>query len=392
MPASLGKIDADKPSNPDLPGVVRKEPWWALPAAILFVILTLALDLLMPRGASPDIGYCAAMLMAAATRRVRVLLSLAGICLGLTILGYYLEPHGSPQWMDMFDRAMVAGVIVLTAFLGWRRLRISLALAQQAEVLENTTRQLARSNADLERFATVVSHDLRSPLTALSLNLQLLARHVPRDDQESAEMINDMRRSIEDMSALISSLLQHSRASHEKLDLCACDIQDILQTVLKRLAASLASSGGQITHDPLPIVHADQNQLSSLLQNLIENAIKYRSADSPRIHISVTPGSRHWTISIRDNGIGIDPHHQHRIFQMFERAEPSRAGTGVGLAVCKSIVERHGGKIWVESQLGRGSTFSFTLPNAPQPTPDLSRDIPSKPRALTIDASSVAGV
>jgi len=391
-PASLGQPDAVKPDQPVLAKVVRKEPWWALPGAILFIVLTLVLDLIMPSGASPDIGYCAAMLMAAATRRTRVLLALAVACLGLNILGYQLEAHGSPGWMDIFDRAMVGGVIVLTAFLGWRRMRISLAMQQQAEVLENTSRQLARSNADLERFATVVSHDLRSPLTALSLNLQLLARQLPRDGGQYMESVKEMRRSIEDMSALIASMLEHSRAMHEKLDLCACDVQDVVQNVMKRLTASVQGSGGQVTHVGLPIVHADQNQLMSLFQNLIENAIKYRSAEPPRIDISAEQNARCWTFSIRDNGIGIDPHHQQRIFQMFERAESSRGGSGVGLAVCKSIVERHGGRIWVESRLGRGSTFSFTIPNQPQPQQIAPREVLPDPTQAEVrmDARSVA--
>jgi signal transduction histidine kinase len=345
----------------------RKEPWWALPGAIVITLITFTLDLVMPRGASPDIGYCAALLMAVVTGRVRFLLALGIACCALNAYGYWLEPPASSEWMFVFDRTMVGGVMLLTAFLGWRRMRVSQALARQAEVLENTTRQLARSNADLERFATVVSHDLRSPLTALSLNLQMLARQLPPEDEEAAQMVCDMRRSIEDMGALIGSLLEHGRATHEKLDLCDCDLEELLNTVLKRLMASLAGSGDRVTHDPLPIIHCDNNQFMSVFQNLIENAIKYRSAAPPSIHISATQGPRFWTISVTDNGIGIDPHHQHRIFQMFQRAEASRGGAGVGLAVCKSIVERHGGRIWVESNPGRGSTFSFTIPIQPQP-------------------------
>jgi signal transduction histidine kinase len=382
-PASaMGQFDAVIKQDESLPKAARKEPWWALPAAIILTFLTLALDLVMPRGASPDIGYCAAVLMAATTGRLRVLLTFAAACFALTIIGYHLEDHG-PGLMDVFDRAMVVGVILLTAFLGWRRVRISQVLKRQAEVLENTTRQLARSNADLERFATVVSHDLRSPLTALSLNLQLLARQLPAHDEDSRQIIGDMRGSIDDMGNLIRSLLEHGRASHEKLDLCACDVDEVLTTVLKRLAASLQSSAGQVTHGPLPLVRADQSQLMSLFQNLVENAIKYRSAEPPRIQISARPGPCFCTFSIRDNGIGIDPHHQHRIFQIFERAESSRGGAGVGLAVCKSIVERHGGKIWVESRPGRGATFSFTIPNAPPNTPELQTDAPRE-RPLTV--------
>ena len=374
-------LDATSQQNPTVTKSARKELWWGLPGAILITLITLALDLVMPRGASPDIGYCAAMLMAAATGRLRFLLGLAATCCALNVFGYYVEPPAPIEWMFIFDRCMVGGVVLLTAFLGWRRLRISQALARQAEVLENTSRQLARSNADLERFATVVSHDLRSPLTALSLNLQLLARQLPPDDEDAAHSIREMRRSIDDMGALIASLLEHGRASHEKLDLCACDLEELLSTVLKRLTASLQNSGGQVTHDPLPLVRADQNQLMSVLQNLLENAIKYRSAEPPRIHISAIESPRFWTFSIRDNGIGIDPHHQHRIFQIFERAESSRGGAGVGLAVCKSIVERHGGKIWVESHPAKGSTFSFTIPNQPPP-----QNIPT--RRITLSAAA----
>ncbi|HEV8606585.1 MAG TPA: ATP-binding protein [Tepidisphaeraceae bacterium] len=383
IPASATEhLDAALQQDQSLPKAVRKEPWWALPGAIVLTLLTLALDLVMPRGASPDIGYCAAVLMAATTGRIRVLLILASFCSALTIIGYHLEPHG-PGWMDVFDRAMVIGVILLTAFLGWRRLRISQALRRQAEVLENTTRQLARSNADLERFATVVSHDLRSPLTALSLNLQLLARQLPADDEDSRQTIGEMRGSIDDMSNLIRGLLEHGRASHERLDLCDCDVAKVLNTVLKRLAASLQTSGGQVTHGPLPPVRADQGQLMSLFQNLIENAVKYRSAEPPRIQITARPGPCFCTFSVCDNGMGIDPHHQQRIFQIFERAESSRGGAGVGLAVCKSIVERHGGKIWVESRPGRGSTFSFTIPNSPPNTPEAQTNAPRE-RTLTV--------
>ena len=199
----------------------------------------------------------------------------------------------------------------------------------------------------------------------MSLNLQLLARQLS-GDPESQELIGEMRGSIDDMSALISSLLEHGRVTHDKLDLCACDLGDLLNNVLKRLAASLQSTGAQVTHDALPVIRCDHNQFMSVLQNLIENAIKYRSSAPPRIHISAQQGPRHWTFSVRDNGIGIDPHHQHRIFQMFQRAEASRDGVGVGLAVCKGIVDRHGGRIWVESAPGKGSTFFFTVPNEPQ--------------------------
>jgi signal transduction histidine kinase len=376
-------LDTEGQENSNLPKSARKEPWWALPGAILITLITFTLDLVMPRGASPDIGYCAAMLMAAATGRLRFLLALAATCCALAVFGYLVEPAAPSEWMFIFDRCMVAAVVLLTAFLGWRRLRISQALARKTEALEHTTRQLARSNSDLERFATVVSHDLRSPLTALSLNLQLLQRQLPPEEEDCNQTVHEMRRSIDDMSSLIRSLLEHGRATHEKLDLCACDIDDLLTVVLRRLTASLQNSNAQLTHGPLPIIWADQNQLMSVFQNLIENAVKYRSGDSPRIQITAAQGPLFWTFSIRDNGIGVDPHHQQRIFQIFERAETSRGGAGVGLAVCKNIIERHGGKIWVESRPGKGSTFSFTIPNQPQPQNAPAENAPTRRAPLT---------
>jgi len=342
------------------------EPWWAFPAAIFFTLLTLALDLVMPSGASPDIGYCAAVLLAATTRRLPIMLAFSAVCTGLAIMGYFLEPPAASEWMSIFDRAMVIGVIWLTAFLGWRRARIAREMAQQTEVLQNTTRQLARSNEELQRFAAVVSHDLRSPLTALGLNLHMLARQLPDGDEDAAHTIADMQGSIADMSSLIRGLLEHGRATNQELDLKIIDVENALTTVLKRLTAALQGSGASVTHDALPAVRADQGQLLSLLQNLIENAIKYRGNSPPQIHISSKICGELCTFSIRDNGIGIDPRHQERIFAMFQQVEKSRSGSGIGLAVCKSIVERHGGQIWVESTPGRGSTFFFTMPTAVQ--------------------------
>src|SRR3954468_2341533 len=148
MPLGLATADRQKQQTESKP--VRKEPWWAMPGTILFALITFTLDLVMPRGASPDIGYCAAMLMAVSTGRLGFLLAVAATCCALNAFGYWLEPPAPFEWMFVFDRTMVGLVVLLTAFLGWRRMRISEALSRQTEALENTTRQLARSNADLE--------------------------------------------------------------------------------------------------------------------------------------------------------------------------------------------------------------------------------------------------
>jgi signal transduction histidine kinase len=255
-------------------------------------------------------------------------------------------------------------VIWLTAFLGWRRLRIAQELQRKTHILENTTQQLARSNDDLARFATVVSHDLRSPLTALGLNLQMLRRQIHDPDDESAQTLADMQLIIDDMAGLIRGLLEHGRATQQQLELENCDVEQLLGTVLKRLAAALQHSNGRVTFESLPTVLADPGPLMSLFQNLIENALKYRSSQPPHVHIDAQEQRDSWLFSVRDNGIGISPSQQERIFSIFQRVETSRGGAGVGLAVCKTIVERHGGQIWVESQPGQGSTFFFTMPKA----------------------------
>jgi signal transduction histidine kinase len=342
----------------------RREPWWALPSAVVLTAITLALDIILPRGASADILFCAAVLLAAATARLSILLTFSCICSALTILGYFLEPLGAPQWMSIFDRTIVIAVIWLTAVLGWRRLRIAEELRRQAQILENTTKQLARSNADLERFSTVVSHDLRSPLSALGLNLEILRRQIRSADDDPSKTIADMQTIIADMGALIAGLLEHGRATQQQLDLRACDVEELLGTVLKRLSAALHSSGGRVTFESLPRVRADQGQLMSLLQNLIENAIKYRSDRPPHIHIAAEDEGDFWSFSVRDNGIGISAAKQEKVFSIFQRGDSSRGGVGVGLAVCKAIVERHGGRIWLESNPGEGSTFHFTMPKA----------------------------
>jgi signal transduction histidine kinase len=342
----------------------RREPWWALPIAVILTAVTLTLDILLPRGASADILFCAVVLLAAATGRIGVLFAFAAICSALTITGYFLEPSGAPHWMSIFDRTIVMSVIWLTAFLGWRRLRIAQELQRKTQILENMTQQLARSNDDLARFATVVSHDLRSPLTALGLNLQMLRRHMADADDESAQTMADMQSIIDDMAALIRGLLEHGRATQQQLDLRNCDVEQLLGTVLKRLAAALQNTSGRVTFENLPTVLADPGPLMSLFQNLIENALKYRSSEPPHVHIAAEEEHNAWTFSVRDNGIGISPSQQERIFSIFQRVESSRGGAGVGLAVCKTIVERHGGRIWVESEPGKGSTFFFTMPKA----------------------------
>lgn len=201
--------------------------------------------------------------------------------------------------------------------------------------------------------------------------LQLLVqRHNERLDKEAHEYIGFAVDGAARMRALIHDLLGYSRVARHGKPAAPTSAEATLDEVLLHLGTAIAESGGEVTHDPLPTVVVDETQLMQLLQNLIGNAVKFRGKVPPRIHVSAKRNGSEWVFSVRDNGIGIDPQHFGRIFQIFQRLHnrDEYAGTGIGLAVCKKIVERHGGRIWVESQPGNGSTFHFTLPAAKEKT------------------------
>jgi light-regulated signal transduction histidine kinase (bacteriophytochrome) len=194
---------------------------------------------------------------------------------------------------------------------------------------------------------------------------QLLAkRYSGRLDETADRYIHYAVDGAKRMQQLISDLLAYSRVNSRELDLRETDCAAVVQTTLQNLSAAIDESGAVVELDPLPVLMADAAQLGQLFQNLIGNAIKFRGQAPLRIHIAATDSGPNWLFSVRDNGIGIDPRHSDRIFQIFQRLH-TRAeypGTGIGLAVCQKVAERHGGKIWVESEPGLGSTFCFTIP------------------------------
>jgi len=236
---------------------------------------------------------------------------------------------------------------------------------QAEEKLKRYASELERSNQELQQFACVASHDLQEPLRMVASYTQLLAkRYKGKLDSDADEFIAYAVDGATRMQALINDLLTYSRVGTKGKDFKPIDCKTVLERTLDNLKKAVEESGAELTYEPLPTVMADDVQLGQLFQNLIGNAIKFRSEESPHIHISAERNEDKWIFSVGDNGIGIDPEFTERIFIIFQRLHKRRdyPGTGIGLAVCKKIVERHGGRIWVESKPEKGSTFYFTIP------------------------------
>jgi len=241
---------------------------------------------------------------------------------------------------------------------------------ENSELLQASVRyadELKVSNSELERFAYVASHDLQEPLRMVTAYTQLLAKRYSHQlDNEASEYIAIAVEGAKRMQALINDLLTFSRLDAHQMPLVAADCEQILAGATQSLRNAIEASGVQLTRDRLPRVMADPGQLEQLFLNLISNAITYRSAESPKIHVGCLRQGARWLFSVTDNGIGIEPEYAEKIFIIFQRLHTwdQYQGTGIGLAICKKIIERHGEKIWVESQPGQGSTFFFTLTDA----------------------------
>ncbi|KCZ71873.1 PAS domain S-box [Candidatus Methanoperedens nitroreducens] len=224
---------------------------------------------------------------------------------------------------------------------------------------------LARSNAELEQFAYVASHDLQEPLRMVSGFTQLLERRYSgKLDKSADEFIAYIVDGTTRMQRMIEDLLAYSRVGTRGKPFEPTNLETIFEEVMTNLKVAIEENKAQVTHDPLPTVMADPSQTVQLLQNLISNGIKFRREEVPRVHVSVERKGDEWVFSVKDNGIGIAPEFFERLFQIFQRqyTREEYPGTGIGLAICKKIVERHDGRIWAESEVGRGSTFYFTIP------------------------------
>ncbi len=344
--------------------VTGKSPAWVLVSAG-FCIMAIRRSISLARVLQGDIVVGPADLWDESTALAISLTMMAGV---IAIRPLFLTIQGAAAVLQQDKEALEKKVAVRTEELRDANTRLSVELDERRRAehrMAQYTSDLARSNAELEQFAYVASHDLQEPLRMVASFTQLLAkRYQGKLDQNADEFIGFAVDGANRMQQLINDLLAFSRVGTRGKPPAPTDLTEVLKDAEANLYQAIGESGAVITYDPLPVVSGDLVQLTQLFQNLLANAIKFRSEEAPRIHVSAQAREEDWLLSVKDNGIGIAPEHQERIFAIFQRlhGRGEYPGTGIGLALCKKIVERHGGHIWVESAPGQGSTFYFNIP------------------------------
>ena len=281
------------------------------------------------------------------------------------LAGNELDPSLAPpppeQTAVLQSAAMDTARVVMQ-----RQRRMEQELKEAKRSLEDANAELSRSNAALQQFAYAASHDLQEPLRSVRSSVQLLQkRYADALDARAQEYIAHAVSGATRMERLIQDLLTFSRVSAGPQQQAELGLAEALEEARANLSTALSESEAMLTVGELPTVRADRGQIQQLLQNLIGNALKFRGPHPARVHVAAHRAGGEWVVSVKDQGIGIPPEHFSRIFELFKRlhTRDEYAGTGIGLALCQKIVERHGGRIWVESELGQGTTFFFSLPD-----------------------------
>jgi light-regulated signal transduction histidine kinase (bacteriophytochrome) len=279
----------------------------------------------------------------------------------LTIWALFTGPVFSP----VFDRPrplffLFSGAVISLVMERIRRGNAKLEAANHE--LSARTEALAKSNEELERFAYALSHDLQTPLRNVGMFTERLAANLNPADEDTATSLRFISEGVASMQAMIRGLLDYATASKHAPAAVQTNLNEVVAIVLRDLHSEIERCGAQVTMDPLPTIPADETRIRQVFQNLISNAIKYSGGRRPEIHVGAKSAAKDWIFCVRDNGIGIDMRYADKIFGLFERLNKDSSGTGIGLAVSRAIIERHGGRIWVQSEVGKGSTFYFTLP------------------------------
>jgi PAS domain S-box-containing protein len=279
----------------------------------------------------------------------------------LQLTNRFRRADGVYRWHLNRARAMRNAQGEITLWVG-----SSTEIQEQKEAEE----ELRRANEDLQQFAYSASHDLQEPIRNVAVYSEIVARRYQNVlDAEGRRFLEFMREGGRRLAALVNDLLAYTRASMAELSAVPVSASQALDKALAGLAEAIRESRADITSDPLPDVHMSDAHLQQIFQNLIGNALKYKNEDTPRVHISAVNRGGQWCFAVKDNGIGIDPQYKEKIFGVFKRLHHDQkySGTGIGLAICQRVVERYGGRIWVESEAGKGSTFYFTIPQYAKP-------------------------
>jgi len=282
----------------------------------------------------------------------------------IQLINHFVFPDGSEGWFELSFQPVPEGIFILSVDITERK-KAELALIESNKALERRAQELQASNTELERFAYVASHDLQEPLRMVSSFLHLLERKLKDNlDDQSKQYIGFAVDGAERMKKLIQDLLLYSRVGTNKDLVTEVDFNEVMNTVKSMLSLSIQETKATIISHPLPTIKAVHPQMVQLFQNLVGNAIKYHGAEPPEIEIGALPKNGGFEFYIKDNGIGIDPRFFDKVFIIFQRLHHKEeySGTGIGLSICKKIVERHGGTIRLESEPGKGSTFIFKLP------------------------------